>query len=111
MATLTVQTPARSANALSLAAAEELGDEWVNTGKEMLLVNHTDGAGADAALTVTTQMEVDDEAVADKEIAIAKGTMQLLGPFPAAIYNDDDQKVQIGYDDHTDLEVAVIRLS
>jgi len=108
MATLTAVSPARSANALAGEAASAGGDEFANTGKHLLVIEHTNGGGADATLTITTQMTVDGEAVADKEIAIVKGTRYLIGPFPTGIYNDGDGMVQLTYSSESDLELSVV---
>ncbi len=110
MATLTAVKAARSANLLTGVAAEAGGDDFVNDGKKLLVIEHTNGAGADITLTVATPLTVDGEAVAEKEIAVVKGTRQLLGPFPKNIYNDNDDKVALTYSSHGDIEVAVIDL-
>lgn len=111
MATVTPVSPARAANPLAGQAADPAGDDWANTGKELLLVEHTNGAGSDVTLTVATTVEIDSEPVADKEIVIPAGQRHLLGPFPANIYNDGDGKAGASYDDATDIEVAVIQTS
>jgi len=108
MATLTPIVPARSDVELAGVAAAAGGDEWVNDGSELLLIEHTNAGGADATLTIVTQKTVDGEAVADKTVAIVKGKRYIIGPFPTGYYNDANSKVQITYSSETDLEVAVI---
>ncbi len=108
MATLTAVSPARAANAFSMQAAAAGGDDFVNSGSELLLIEHTDELGSDVDLTIVTQQTVDGEDVADKVITIPAGTLHLLGPFPRAIYNDGDDKVQLTYSDETDVEVGVL---
>jgi hypothetical protein len=108
MPLLTPISPSRSANAYTTIAADAGGDSFANTGKELLLVEHTNGGGASVNLTVVTQQAVDGEAVADKVVAIAPGTRQLLGPFPPQIYNDGNGRVQITYSAHTDITVKPI---
>ncbi len=109
MATITAVSPKREANSFSMASAAAGGDEFVNNGGELLLLEHTNGAGADMTLTIVTQQTVDGEAVADKTITIGKGTIQLLGPFPTGIYNDANGKVQLTYSSETDCQLAVIK--
>ena len=46
--------------------------------------------------------------MADKTITIPAGERHLIGPFPTTVYNDGDAKVALAYEDHTDIEVAII---
>lgn len=108
MPLLTPISPARSANALSMIAANAGGDEFQNSGKELLLVTHTNGGGSNVTLTIETQATVDSEDVADKAITIAPGTTHLLGPFPVGIYNDGNGRVQLTYSAATDITVKPI---
>jgi len=108
MATLTPIVPARSNVELAAVSAAAGGDEWVNDGSELLLIEHTNGGGADATLTIETTKTIDGCAVADKEVTITKGKRYIIGPFPTGYYNDSNGKVQISYSSETDLEVAVI---
>jgi len=109
MAELTPISPKRAANAFAFSAAEAGGDSFPNTGKELVLVRHTNGAGSDVTLTITTTQQVDGEDVADKQVTIGAGTNHLLGPFPRSIYNDGDGKVSLAWSDATDIELAVIQ--
>lgn len=106
MATLTVQNAKRAANAITYASAAEAGDDFVNTGSQGVLI--TNGSGAPITVTVTTTATVDSLAVADLEVTVPNGETHLIGPFPKEYYNDGDNKVSIGYSDHTSVEVAVI---
>jgi len=108
MATLTPVAPDRAANQIAGQAAAAGGDDFVNDGKKLLLIEHTNGVGSDVDLTVTTTKTVDGEAVADKTITIPAGERHLIGPFPTTVYNDGDAKVALAYEDHTDIEVAII---
>jgi len=108
MATLTVQHPKRVANELVMAAADEEGDEYSNTGNEMLLIEN--GSASPITLTVPTPYTVDGLDVDDREITIPAGESHLLGPFPQAYYNDTNGKVQLEYSAHADVSVAVIGL-
>jgi len=109
MATLTAVAPARTANQIAGVAAAAGGDEFANDGKQLLLIEN--GSGAEIDLTITTEKTVDGEDVADKVIAIPDGERHLIGPFPTQIYNDGDGHVNIGYEDHTNVTVAVIDAS
>lgn len=108
MAQLTIKSPARVANAITAESAAAGGDKFANTGKELLLIEHTNGGGSNVTLTVVTQNTVDGLAVSDKTIVIAPGTRQLLGPFPKQIYNDGDGNVNLSYSAHGDIDVTVL---
>ena len=109
MATHTTQSPSRSANPITFAAAEAGGDGWANNGQDLLIVRHTNDMGSPVTLTVTTTITVDDQDVADRQIEIGPGETHVLGPFSKAYYNDAEGHVALGWGDHTDIELAVIR--
>jgi len=111
MALQTPVPPLRLANILTFVAADVAGDEFVNTGKELILVQHTNGAGSSVTLTVTTSATVDGEAVADRVITIGPGETHLLGPWPQQWYNDANAKVQLAWSAVTDITLAVIKPS
>lgn len=108
MATVTPVSQSRSANAVTLAAASAGGDEFANTGKELLVVQHTNGAGSAVTLTIVTQTTSDGLALADKTVAIDPGELHVLGPFPKGIYNDANGKVQLTWSAVTDIEIGVV---
>ena len=108
MATHTPVTAARTANAITMTAAEAT-DKWANGGKDLLIVEHTNGAGSSVTLTITTTIAVDDEAVADKTISIGPGELHILGPFPINYYNDGNGEVNLAWSDETDITLAVLR--
>lgn len=109
MAALTVVASARFANAITWANAAGGGDEFANTGKELLLVSHTNGGGSTVTLTITTEATSDGLAVADRTVSIAAGSFHVLGPFPKGIYNDADGNVNLAWSSATDIDIAVIR--
>lgn len=111
MAALTAVSPARAANNFDGQAASAGGDTFANSGTEMLVVEHTNGAGADVDVTITTHKTVDtaELAVGDLVVTVPAGERHLLGPFPRGIYNDGDGNVSVGYSDETDIEVAVLK--
>jgi len=108
MATHTPVAPLRAANPITFAAADGMGDDFVNTGKELAVVEHTNPAGSSVTLTVTTTATVDTEAVADKVIVIGVGETHVLGPWPQQWYNDANAKVQFAWSAVTDVQLAII---
>jgi len=108
MATLTPASAARSANPITFTGASPGGDEFANTGKELLFVRHTNAGGVGVTLTITSQATVDGLAVADRTVAIDPGETHVLGPWPKAAYNDASGNVALSWSATTDIEVAVI---
>ena len=108
---ITAIAPARTANEFADTAANVDGNWFVNDGRQLLVIHHTNVGGADMTLTIVTQLTVDAEPVDDKEIAIVKGKRYLIGPFPTGFYNDGDGYVQMTYSAETDLTVGVIKLT
>jgi len=106
MATLTVQHPSRSANAITQPAAEAGGDVFPNTGKELLLIKN--GSASPITLTIATPATVDGLAVSDRTVAIPAGETHLLGPFPTSYYNNASGQVALTYSDATSVTVAVL---
>jgi len=105
---LTPQQSNRDGVALSFTAVDNAnGNEFLNTGRELVLLARS-GAGGAGTTTVVTQQTVDGQAVADKSLSIADDTTVVVGPFPPSIYNDANGKVQLTHDD-ADSDIAVIR--
>lgn len=110
MATLTAQAAARTANDLTMSAGASGGDEFANTGKEALLVSHTNSGGSTVTVTISVEKTIDGLTVPDKTIDVAAGEIALLGPFDTGLYNDGDGNVNFSYSDETDIEVAVVTI-
>lgn len=96
MAVLTVQETSRAGLNLSGAvAAAGGGDSFANTGVELLYISNA-GVGA-ITLTLDIQQSVDGQAVTDRTVSIASGARQIVGPFPSAVYNDANSRMNVGY--------------
>ena len=108
MATLAVISPANAANSFAFAAADSAGDEFKTTGKELVIIRHTNDAGSSVDVTFTTTKTVDGESVDDKVITVGPGETHLFGSFSQGVYGDPDDMVAISYSASTDIEVAVI---
>ncbi len=106
MATLTAQSPARTANALTLAAAAAGGDDFVNTGKETLLVRYA-GVGT-PTLTLATTLQVDGLDLPNLTVELGAGETHLLGPFPKSVYNSAQGTVALSYSSEADITLAVL---
>lgn len=107
MAELTVQEITRDGLTPSMENAASEGDSFNNNGRTFLWIKDT-GTTA-PTVTIEIQETVDGQGVTDPTVAVGSGEERLIGPFPTSIYNDDDDLVQVSYDDETDVEVAAIR--
>lgn len=86
MATLTVTDISRDGVDVVGATPGGSGDEWANTGRELILVKNASGG----SLNVTLDLKgtIDGLAITDKVIAVADGVTKAFGPFPKGLYND-----------------------
>lgn len=109
MTTLTVQEPTPSGVVVSTAAAAALGDEFANTGKEILEV--TNGSGGALTVTVTAQKACSHGTLHNGGGSVAAGATKRFGPFPRDRFNDINGKVQVTYSGVTSLTVAVIKVN
>lgn len=113
MATLTVQEFDEAGNDLTLSSAAAGGDEFPNSGQELLVVKN--GSGSSMDVTITAQVNSFDDASygnAVKEnqtLSVAAGGVALLGPFSRKSFNDGSGNVQVSYSDETSVEVAAVR--
>lgn len=107
MATLTSQEIVRAGLTATYAACAGGGDEFVNTGDEIIHIKN--GAGVTQTVTIVTDATVDGLAVADRAVAILAGTEQIIGPFPTGTYNDANAKVQLTYDAVVTLTIGILK--
>ena len=107
MAELAVQQISRTGLSPTYAACGAGGDEFVNSGDEFIHIKN--GHTGTQTVTIATPATVDGLAVADRDVAVPSGEERMIGPFPAATYNDGDSKVQLTYDAVTLLTIAVVK--
>jgi hypothetical protein len=86
MATLTVQSTSRAGLDVAGTAADAAGDEWANTGVEMILIKN--GGGSGITVTLDFKATPDGATVTDPTVSIGAGATKVIGPFPPAYYND-----------------------
>jgi len=110
--TLTPQVTLRSSNGLTptySAADQANGQQFQNTGRELLHVKNTNGATR--TLTVDTPGSVDGQAIANPTFVIPATTGdKFIGPFPPAVYNQSDGNVYLDWSADTNVTIAVLRL-
>lgn len=108
---VTVQQIARAGLTLSYSAASASDNYKVpNDGRRTFLHFKKSGAG-DATITITTPGTVDGLAVADRTVTVPASTGDVMvGPFPAAAYNDADGEIEFVTDEDTGLTFAALKL-
>lgn len=109
MATLTVATAVVAGIDVAGAAAAGGGDEFVNTGKEVLQV--ANGGGGSINVTAATAGTIDGLAIADNVVAVGAGVTKMIGPFDPKLYNDVNGKVQVTYSGVTTVTVKVVKVT
>lgn len=107
MAQLTVSSLVpNSSTAVSAAptASSSNGDYFYNTGKEILLFQNSSSQGGGSAVTVTIAGQGVDNfggtpSIHNLTVSIPSSSMGLnaVGPFRPAIFNDQNNNVQITY--------------
>lgn len=109
---ITPQVILRTSNGLtpSYGAVDQAnGNQFQNTGREILHVKNTNGATR--TLTVATPGSVDGLAVADPTFVIPATTGdKFIGPFPPGVYNQNDGNVWLDWDASSGVTIAVLRL-
>jgi hypothetical protein len=108
MADLTVQNIDRSGLSPSYGTCAGGGDQFLNASNTFIHVKN--GDASPHTVTIVTQSTSDGLAVADRAVAIPAGEERLIGPFPSAIYDDGNGKVQLTYDAVTSMTIAALRL-
>lgn len=97
----TVQDIKRSSNGVNITDNDtsiNTADTYffLNNGRCFLLVNN--GTASPCTVTVVSQQTVDSLAVTDLTATVAAGKEHIIGPFPTAVYNNSDGKVQVTFD-------------
>ena len=108
MADLTVQAISLLGIVPSFAAAAELGDAFLNSGREYLHVKN--GGGASIDVTVDSVAACNQGFDHNVIVAVAAAAEKLIGPCPKARFNDVAEKVQVTYSAHANVTVAAVRL-
>lgn len=108
MATLSVQVVVLGGIVPSYATAGAGGDEFVNSGREMIHVKN--GGGGSINVTVNSQEACNQGYDHDAVVAVAAGTEKMIGPFPKSRFDDSGGKVQIAYSGVTSVTIAVLQL-
>jgi hypothetical protein len=109
MALLVAQDIDRSGLNPVLSASDVAGDEFVNTGKEFIVIDNA--SGSPVSVTLDIQATVDSQAVTDRVVSVPAGEQRYIGPFKPSIYNDGDSHMNVSYSAVTSLTTGIIRLT
>ncbi|MCK5643458.1 MAG: hypothetical protein KAJ19_21790 [Gammaproteobacteria bacterium] len=113
MATLTAQEIVEAGLEATYDAATGGGDDFLNSGREMIHVKN--GSGSEITVTVTAQKTTLAKGgygtltKSNSVVAITAAEDRFIGPFPITAFNDPNGKAQITYSDVTSLTLAVIK--
>ncbi|TVQ64485.1 MAG: hypothetical protein EA379_01320 [Phycisphaerales bacterium] len=111
MALIPVLSANREDQKIEFVVASAMGDEFVNTGREGLLVRSA-LAGGGESLAIPITLKIDGLDVAPKQIAMPAGdAWSLFGPFPRDVYSDGDGLVRFQFSQINQVSVAVLRIA
>lgn len=117
MAVLTVTDILLSGVAFTLTAAGAGGDSFVNDSSERTFFAVTNGGGGSINVTIAKQgssVPVPGYGalpLADEVIAVGAGVTRIIGPFPAAKFNDANGRVNVSYSGVSSVTVNPFRLA
>jgi len=112
MSDLTVQALVKAGIAPTMNVAASGGDAFINDGRTFILVENgaTDVTITFAAVPSTVEKPgygtID---IADLTVTVTGSTQKLIGTFPQAVFNDSNGKVQMTYDDESNVIIAPVK--
>lgn len=80
---------------------------FVNKGQAWIRIKN--GNAAITKVKVITQEKVDGLAVANREVEIAKNETKLIGPFPIAEFNNEENQVEFTLSQAEEVTVEIVR--
>jgi hypothetical protein len=107
---LTVQEVVIAGKQLTMTTPDVTdGVGFVNTsGGVMLLINNA--SAGEITATFATPGKVAGVDIAEHSVAVAAGTMKVVGPFDSSVFNQASGQVYATFSAVTDVTVAAIRL-
>lgn len=108
MGVLNVQSITQAGVSPTFSAAGAAGDSFANTEKTYFHVKN--GGGSSITVTVDSVAKCNHGFDHDLAITVPPSGEKIIGPFPAARFNDDTSKVNVTYSAVTSVTVAAFRL-
>lgn len=106
MALYAVETISRAGVVPTMRTAAAGGDEFLNDGITWIYV--VNGL-VDVTITIEIFPLVDGQAVVDRTVIVLASTEAMIGIFPTNWYNGDDGRIQLTYDDESNVEFALLK--
>jgi len=94
--------------AATATAADATGNNWTNTGGEILFLKNGGGSSITLTLAFGPGAVVDGQTPTNKTVTVAAGKEFLVGPFPVSIYNDTTNLMNVTYSGVTTVTVALL---
>lgn len=107
MATLTVQTIAKTGTQLTENACAGGGDAFANTGAVILWIKNSNASSR--TLTIVSQATTDGLAVADRTVTIPGTDDTQIGDLDRNVYNDSNGLCQLTYSTEVGLTIALFK--
>lgn len=107
MPTLAVIESSVAGAVFATANADVGGDEFTNTGREIIYV--ANGSGGDITVTFTGQSASNFNVTTNNAVVVSAGTTEVIGPFLKGWFSDTNNKVQVTYSGISSLTVAIIQ--
>lgn len=108
MAILAVSNGSRAGVDLTGVAVASGGDSFPNTGHEYLVIDN--GNAAEVTVTLDIRASVDGQAVPDRTVAVPTGKVYAIGPFPVALYNDNNGRANFSCAPYATVNAKVIKV-
>ena len=109
--TLSVESVARTGTTATYTGSLSISNTYlfINDGRVFLHVKNT--GGSDTVLTIVTQATSQGYAIGDQAVTVTATTGdKFIGPFPASLFNDANEKVSFTLSATTGVTVAVLKL-
>lgn len=86
------------------------GDEFINKGRTFLHIKNSGSGGGPVTVTITSRFQCDQGFDHDVGVVVAAASSEMVGPFPAVRFNDDDGIIDVSYSGTTGMTIAAIAL-
>jgi hypothetical protein len=106
---LSVQSIVRAGLSPTYTAANVDGHSVANEGKQTF-IHVKNGGASPITVTIPTPGSVDGLAVADRTVNVPAGEERMIGPFPAAFYNQADGTVHVDFSAVTSVTLAAFKV-
>lgn len=113
---LTVAEIIRDGLLVASVAGDAANGHSFNNSGENIFLHVLKGATGSVVITILSPIVIDGENVPDKVVTVVTDTEQFIGPFPKALYEQEDvdsevvRSVLVDIDDDTNVTIQAVRL-